>query len=72
MSFFASRQRYSVSFLVKENDLTPGIPASEYDQRRRNLMESLPDKSIVVSVAAETKYMSGSMSALPVNFATPS
>ena len=60
-------------FLVKKNDLTPGIPASEYDQRRRNLMKSLPDKSIVVSVAAPTKYMSGSMSTtLILNSATPS
>lgn len=62
--------RYSVSFLVKKDDLTPGIPVSEYDQRRRNLMESLPDESIVVSVAAPTKYMSGSMFALTVNFTT--
>jgi hypothetical protein len=30
-------------------------------------MESLPDKSIVVSVAASTKYMSGSMFALIVD-----
>ena len=59
-----------MSFLVKKHDLTPGIPASEYDQRRRNLMESLPDKSIVVSVAAPTKYMSGSMFALTVTSAT--
>ena len=72
MLFFASRQRYSVSFLVKKNDLTPGIAASEYDQRRRNLMDSLPDKSIVVSVAAPIKYMSGSMSILTANPATPS
>ena len=70
--FFASRQRGIQSFLVEKDDLTPGIPASEYDQRRRNLMESLPDKSIVVSVAAPTKYMSGSMSALTANSATPS
>ena len=61
-----------MSFLVKKSDLTPGIPASEYDQRRRNLMESLPHKSIVVSVAAPTKYMSGSMSTLTVNSGTPS
>lgn len=45
--------------LVHPNELTPGIPAEEYETRRRKLMESLPDHSIVVSVAAPVKYMSG-------------
>ncbi|KAF8164915.1 peptidase M24, structural domain-containing protein [Crassisporium funariophilum] len=47
--------------LVRQNDLTPGIPASDYEQRRRNLMDSLPDRSVVVSVATPMKYMSGNI-----------
>lgn len=45
-----------------QHDLTPGIPTEEYDYRRRKLMNSLPDNSIVVSVAAPIKYMSASAS----------
>jgi len=62
MSFFYIQAAVLIatSWPVKKNDLTPGIPASDYDRRRRNLMESLPDKSIVVSVAAPMKYMSAS------------
>ncbi|TFK56263.1 peptidase M24 [Heliocybe sulcata] len=45
--------------LVKAIELTPGIPAHEYKRRRKELMDSLPDNSIVVSVAAPVKYMSG-------------
>ncbi|KDQ28810.1 hypothetical protein PLEOSDRAFT_1102850 [Pleurotus ostreatus PC15] len=44
--------------LVKPNELTPGIPAEEYETRRRKLMDNLPDDSLVVSVAAPIKYMS--------------
>lgn len=48
-------------FLVQQPQyLTPGIPAEDYEQRRRKLMDSLPENSIVVSVAAPIKYMSGS------------
>ncbi len=47
---------------VKRDELTPGIPATEYERRRRELMDSLPDGSMVVSVAAPVKYMSGGMS----------
>ena len=67
MSFFScSGGDDSLSFYwaVRRNDLTPGIPASDYEQRRRNLMESLPDRSIVISVAAPMKYMSASTFAL--------
>ena len=50
-----------VKFTVnKQHDLTPGIPADEYDSRRRKLMERLPDNSLVVAVAAPVKYMSAS------------
>ncbi|KAF4600522.1 hypothetical protein EYR38_005151 [Pleurotus pulmonarius] len=47
--------------LVKPNELTPGIPAEEYETRRRKLMDNLPDDSLVVSVAAPIKYMSANI-----------
>ncbi|KAJ7047875.1 peptidase M24 [Mycena alexandri] len=45
--------------LVQHTELTPGFSAAEYETRRRNLMQSLPNSSIVISVAAGIKYMSG-------------
>ncbi|RXW14043.1 hypothetical protein EST38_g11812 [Candolleomyces aberdarensis] len=45
----------------KQHDLTPGIPAEEYESRRRSLMERLPDNSLVVAVAAPVKYMSANI-----------
>ncbi|KAI9069540.1 hypothetical protein FKP32DRAFT_1671270 [Trametes sanguinea] len=45
--------------LLKANETTPGIPQEEYERRRRELMESLPDGSLVVCVAGQVKYMSG-------------
>ncbi|KAJ7122944.1 peptidase M24 [Mycena epipterygia] len=45
--------------LVQNTELTPGFSAQEYETRRRNLMNSLPDSSIVVSIAGTVKYMSG-------------
>lgn len=46
--------------VVQRDELTPGIPSSDYEGRRKKLMDLLPEKSIVVSVAAPVKYMSGS------------
>ena len=46
---------------VRPNELTPGIPSEEYERRRKNLMDSLPNNSVVVLIAAPVKYMSGSM-----------
>ncbi|KIJ70630.1 hypothetical protein HYDPIDRAFT_78192 [Hydnomerulius pinastri MD-312] len=46
--------------LLRPHELTPGIPGEEYERRRKELMDSLPSNSIVVSVAAPIKYMSGS------------
>ncbi|KAJ7367774.1 peptidase M24 [Mycena albidolilacea] len=45
--------------LVQSTELTPGFSAQEYETRRRKLMDSLPESSIVVSVAGSIKYMSG-------------
>ncbi|OSD01713.1 hypothetical protein PYCCODRAFT_1436006, partial [Trametes coccinea BRFM310] len=49
----------SHSHLLKAKETTPGIPQEEYERRRRELMESLPDGSLVVCVAGQIKYMSG-------------
>ncbi|KAG1715675.1 hypothetical protein ID866_1479 [Astraeus odoratus] len=46
--------------LLRPHELTPGIPVEEYERRRKGLMDSLPADSIVISVAAPIKYMSGS------------
>ncbi|KAG8716192.1 hypothetical protein FRC08_009755 [Ceratobasidium sp. 394] len=45
--------------LTAPDELTPGIAAAEYHQRRQRLMESVPPGSVVVSRAAVLKYMSG-------------
>ncbi|PAV20579.1 peptidase M24 [Pyrrhoderma noxium] len=45
--------------LVKQNEVTPGIALSEYKSRRRRLIDSLPESSIVISTAGTVKYMSG-------------
>ncbi|KAL1675499.1 peptidase M24, structural domain-containing protein [Schizophyllum commune] len=45
--------------LVQPGELTPGIPQEEYERRRKALMDSLPDNSVVVCAAAPIKYMSG-------------
>ena len=47
---------------VRPHELTPGIPLEEYELRRKELMDSLPSDSVVISVAAPVKYMSGSAS----------
>ncbi|THH09459.1 hypothetical protein EW146_g8678 [Bondarzewia mesenterica] len=48
-------------YLVQPQETTPGIPAREYERRRVELMESLPDGSLVVSVSGQVKYMSGAI-----------
>ncbi|KAN0097864.1 Peptidase M24, structural domain containing protein [Tylopilus felleus] len=47
--------------LLRPHELTPGVPVEEYERRRRQLMENLPNDSVVVSVAAPIKYMSESI-----------
>lgn len=46
---------------VALEELTPGIPASEFENRRQRLMEQLPDKSVVVVMAGRVKIMSGNI-----------
>ncbi|KAI9448434.1 peptidase M24 [Lactarius indigo] len=47
--------------LVKPGELTPGIPASEYERRRKQLVDGLPHGSLVVCVAGQVKYMSAAI-----------
>ncbi|KAF8508671.1 peptidase M24 [Hysterangium stoloniferum] len=44
--------------LIAPNELTPGIPKSEYEHRRSQLMDNLPDDSLVVCLGGTIKYMS--------------
>ena len=44
---------------VALDELTPGIPASEYEERRRQLINSLPKGSVVVAMSGRVKSMSG-------------
>lgn len=43
---------------VAADHLTPGIPAAEYEARRRSLMDRLPSGSVVVLMGGRIKYMS--------------
>jgi hypothetical protein len=43
---------------VAFDHLTPGIPASEYEERRKTLMDRLPSGSVVVLMGGRIKYMS--------------
>ncbi|KAI0829267.1 peptidase M24, structural domain-containing protein [Trametes gibbosa] len=49
----------SHAHIISPKETTPGIPQKEYDRRRRELVQSLPDNCIVVCVAGQVKYMSG-------------
>lgn len=44
--------------LIAPEELTPGIPKVEYEERRKNLMDSLPQGSLVVCLGGTIKYMS--------------
>lgn len=46
---------------VAHDELTPGIPASEFEERRKRLMDRLPENSVVVCMAGRTKMMSGNI-----------
>lgn len=47
--------------LLKPGELTEGITSAEYESRRRRLMESLPDKSLVVLAGGRLQYSSQSI-----------
>ncbi|GAA5963248.1 hypothetical protein JCM3765_005775 [Sporobolomyces pararoseus] len=44
--------------LLSQGELTPGIQANEYEQRRRKLMQTLEDGSLVVIAGGRIQYMS--------------
>ncbi|KAI0029389.1 peptidase M24 [Vararia minispora EC-137] len=48
--------------LIQSGEVTPGIPAHEYERRRRMLMDDLPEGSVVLSLSAPVKYMSDAWS----------
>ncbi|KAI0276899.1 peptidase M24 [Russula aff. rugulosa BPL654] len=60
-STFGQPTSKSHTHLVKQGEVTPGIPASEYERRRRQLVDGLPDGSLVVCVAGHVKYMSAAI-----------
>ncbi|KAI9848002.1 MAG: hypothetical protein M1838_000674 [Thelocarpon superellum] len=47
--------------LLKAGEVTPGISAHEYAQRRAKLAAKLPDGAVAVLAAAEVKYRSGAV-----------
>ncbi|MCJ1282413.1 hypothetical protein MMC26_001736 [Xylographa opegraphella] len=47
--------------LLRAGELTPGISALEYAQRRSKLASKLPDNAIAVLASAEVKYRSGAV-----------
>ncbi|RXK34894.1 hypothetical protein M231_07858 [Tremella mesenterica] len=44
--------------LIQIDDLTPGIPAGEYEDRRRKLMKNLPEGAVVVCMGGTVRLMS--------------
>ncbi|PWN25288.1 hypothetical protein BDZ90DRAFT_234134 [Jaminaea rosea] len=43
------------------SQLTPGITRAEYEARRRNLVDAIPDGSVVLVMGGRVKYMSGAI-----------
>lgn len=47
--------------LLRTGELTPGIQASEYEDRRRRLMDSVDDGAVVIIAGGRVKYMSNNI-----------
>lgn len=47
--------------LIKSNELTPGITAIEYHERRARLMNQLPNNSVVIINSNSVQYASGAV-----------
>ncbi|KAK2031446.1 metallopeptidase family M24 [Colletotrichum zoysiae] len=47
--------------ILKAGEITPGITAQEYWERRARLAEKLPDNGVAVLAAADLKYRSGAV-----------
>lgn len=46
---------------IAQDELTPGIPSFEFEDRRKRLMDRLPEGSVVICLAGRTKMMSGNI-----------
>ena len=44
-----------------DRTVTPGLPATEFERRRTNLMKVLPEGSTVISAGYATRYMSNNV-----------
>lgn len=51
--------------LMMEGEITPGITSEEYMQRRKKLLDFLPENSLAIVAAAPTKMMTD---VVPYNF----
>lgn len=49
---------FSHPHLVQPDELTMGIPASEYEDRRKRLMQSLPEGSTVICMGGTVRLVS--------------
>ncbi|GKT94209.1 metallopeptidase family M24 [Colletotrichum tofieldiae] len=47
--------------ILKTGEITPGITAQEYWERRARLAEKLPDNGVAILAAADLKYRSGAV-----------
>ncbi|CAO3668145.1 unnamed protein product [Rhizopus stolonifer] len=47
--------------LMRKGEVTPGFTANEYERRRSNLMDSLPENSAVVCLGYGTRYMTNNI-----------
>lgn len=47
--------------IMKQGEVTPGLTKEEFEQRRFNLMNSLPAGSTVISLAYGTRYMTNNI-----------
>lgn len=43
--------------MLKEGEITPGIPAEEYITRRKKLLELLPENGLAIIASAPVKMM---------------
>ncbi|SAM05266.1 hypothetical protein [Absidia glauca] len=47
--------------LMKKGEVTPGLPTEEFERRRSNLMKSLPEGSVAISMGYSTRYMTNNI-----------
>ncbi|PWN46125.1 hypothetical protein IE81DRAFT_336022 [Ceraceosorus guamensis] len=57
----ASADGAASGFQVADDELTPGITAQEYHERRKRLCEKLPENSAVLVMGGRVKCMSGNI-----------